>query len=569
MVLFVLILTLGGINKPQFKMHDYPEANERGCTRMDVTVEKPGAVAIELASNSQPQIVCYRVMGPVRGFQIKDEFQPAVGDLAGLVANITEHAKSDREKAEALFRFVVQDIKDWYYPAQGIDLTVEDLGVLIWGFGFGFCYDLGRLQAGLWHSAGLRSRIVAWPQHTLAEVFYDDAWHLYDLQHRSFYIKPDGVVAGFAEIKANPKLLEQNLNEYGLDPIGYPPDHLAEWYRIAQPRFEDSREKPYWKAERTFEMDLRFGEFFEFVTSETPVAYHPDSWVQYYGEKTLRKDPPWLVQGRLTYAPSYLNQAAHWQPTKTPDGHKGFLVEMNSPFIFTEGWMRVKNMPGFNRVWIRVWGEDHFAGRMVEGRSLFSELIAGSNRFSVIVEADNPSALETAVIQTRLQLSPIGLPELRPGLNNIPMRFRKGRPHLTLWYQDQAPDLAFVNMAIKPPRPIVDQPSLVNYEVENRGGGASAPTLVKLFNNTTSLFSETTEWIGTQTIPTLQPGERHLIEFQWLTSDRMTWYGQDPQVQLLDVWLDMDRTTCDNNRENNRRQDYVLLGSAGAFDSLP
>jgi len=539
----------------------FPGSDETGQMRFDRKFEHSGEFAFELAPDAAPAVVAWRLHGPVRGYRIQAEGQPAVGDLKGLVRHLTRHAESDRDKAEALFRFVVNDIKDWYYPAQGIDLTVEDLGVLIWGFGFGFCYDLGRLQAGLWHQAGLRSRIVGWPQHTVAEVFYEGAWHLYDLQHRSFYLDDRGQVASFAQIKENPQLLFQGLNEFGLDAIGYPPHHMAKWYAIADPKFQDSNDGPHWKTNHDFALNLRHGEYFEVVYSQPGIKYHPDSWAQYYGEMTLRKDPPWPLLGRLVYAPSWQGDEAEWVETVSPEGTPAMALSFENPYLFTEGWIKLPKVKGFVRLWVEAFDRVQFVGRLVHGNAIFSRHIAGSNDFKLIVEKGEHEAAEFRQVEmhARLQISPLGLPQASAGANRWPVRFDSGRPLLSAWVVEQAPDLVVDSVVFNPPEPKPGELVTLECVIANRGMGASGPVVLSVFNNTTSFLSETVEQVAVHTLPPIEAGERLKQRLVWRASTQMTWYGQNPFVQLFDIWIDKDGEYVDLDRDNNRRQVYLYL----------
>lgn len=564
------------VTTPARRAGIYPDSNERGQIRLDAKLHKPGAFRIETDPLGHAHPVSLRLMGPVQGLWLQAEGEPAVGDLDGLIAKLTQDTKTDREKAEKLFDFVVHQMKDWYYPAQGFDLTVEDLKVLIWNFGYGFCYDLGRLQAGLWAQAGLRSRIVGWPQHTVAEVFYDGAWHLYDLQHRSYYEKPDGQVASFAELKANPDLFYQGLNAFGLDAIGYPPHHMSHWYGIADPKFEDSQDGPHWKMEKDFRIDLRFGETLDILYTQPGAKYHPDSWHQYYGEKTLRKDPPWPLTGRLTYAPDFLKAEAQWDRVTTPHGKPGFAITMQSPFIFTEAWMKIPQMKGFSRFWIHVWDQTLFGGRLVGGNAIFSKHIAGSNAFTIIVEPEGDGSepqdfgLERAQVHTRFNLSPIGLPKLKPGINHWPINFESGSPHISLWYLERSPELKIQAITSDAQHPRPGDQVMVHVEVKNLGSRKNRPTSLTLFNNVTAFLSETIEKVGVQTIPPLAPGESTTIAFPWIANTRNTWYGQNPHVQLFDAWIDMEGDHPDPKRENNRLQQYFLLAKEdGQLPEMP
>jgi len=554
----------------------YPDSNERGQLRLDVPLKASTTLKIQTPTAGPAQPVALRIMGPVSGLWLQAENEPAIGDFAGLVETLTEGTRNDREKAEKLFEFVVRDIKDWYYPAQGLDLTVEDLSVLIWNFGFGFCYDLGRLQAGLWAQAGLRSRIVGWPQHTVAEVFYDGAWHLYDLQHRSFYTKANGTVASFAELKANPDHFYQNLNSFGLDAIGYPPHHMAHWYGIANPKFEDSQDGPHWRTDKDFRINLRLGETFDILYNQPGPAYHPDSWHQYYGELTTSKDPPWLIQGRQIYAPDFINQPARWVPVTTPSGKPGFAISMENPFIFTEAWMIIPELPGFSKYWVHVRDQTYFGGRLVGGNAVFGKYIEGSNHFTLIVEPQSPAetaegaGLHRAQIHAKFQMSPLHLPQLKEGENYWPFTFEAGSPHLSIWYLERTPDLEIRTIRSSVPNPRVGQEVGIQVTVGNRGTAVNEPSSLTLFNNVTAFLAETIEKIGTQTIPPLKPGETVTLSFPWIANTRMTWYGQNPYIQLFDGWIDIEGDRPDPNRHNNRLQAYFHLSKEdGSLSPLP
>ncbi len=526
--------------------------------RADFEIQKSGFVALSIDPWCTPQLVGYRVHGPVKNWRIKDEHTPAVGDLNGLITSITEYATSDREKAELIYYFVVEEMRDWYFPAQGIDLTVEDLNVLIWGFGYGFCYDLSRLMVGLWDRAGLRGRIVAWPRHTLAEVYYDGDWHMYDAQHRMFYLNEQNQVASFALLKTNPSILAQQLDAVGHDPIGYPPEYLATVFQQADPSYADSVNGPSWKDTHSYSLNLRENEWFDIVYTEPAIIYHPDSWAQFYGEMTLRKEPPWPVLGRQQFRPE---DKRAWQSTTSPEGADALALNMESPFIFTEGWITIPNLTAKARFWIEVWGQTTLVGQFEAGKALFSKQIAGCNTFKVIVENNPQSPIDVSQtqIETRLQISHIGVPKLRPGLNQVQAQFESGNPSLSLWYLADAPDLRIDGFRCVPERPKNKQVCQLIYRIRNRGSGQSPATTLNVFNNTTALRAETIEKVGTAHIPPLEPGGQAEVTVYWEANQRMTWYKQDPHAQIIDAWIDIEKNSPDCNRDNNRRQDHVLL----------
>lgn len=565
------------VQRPKVFDDHYPGSNDPYQRRIATEIHTSSIIEIDLPEQATPSPVVMRFLGPVEGLVLQGDGTPAVGDMNGLIEYLTRNAKTDRERAEALFFFVRDEVKDWWYPAQGIDLTVEDLNVLIWGFGYGYCYDLGRLMAGLWAQAGFRSRVVGWPQHTVAEVFYDNAWHLYDLQHHTFYEKPDGQVASFEELKADGSLFYQDLNEYGLDPINYPPPHMVHWYSIANPVFQDSTEGGPWTIERDFRLDLRPGELLDIYWAEPGAYFHPDSWVVYYGLKTNDKNPPVPMVAYQEYNPARFipDGAMVFEKVKAPNGKRGWAIDMQSPFMFTEGMFKVPGGGHLPAGWVEVFGRTHALGRLSHGTAHLTQYIAGSNAFRVIVELPEDKTpeeanLAKAFFETNLNISPIGMPALKGGLNRLPFRFKEGKIIFSLWFRDHGADLTLSDFKVSPENPKVGEYTKITYTVTNNGSGRSQPTSLSVFNNVTAFHSETTAKVGVQTVKPLDPGEKTEVAVYWRADKSMTWYGQNPYVQLIDAWLDMEKDTPDHDRRDNRRQDHILLRlDNGELPELP
>jgi hypothetical protein len=152
------------------------------------------------------------------------------------------------------------------------------------------------------------------------------------------------------------------------------------------------------------------------------------------------------------------------------------------------------------------------------------------------------------------------------------MIFDEGSPHLSLWFLEHSADLTLTDFSLSPEHPAPGEAATLSYTVTNEGDHRSQPTLLEVYNNTTVFRSETIENVGTTTIPPLGPGETFQATFHWTANTRMTWYGQNPYVQLFDAWLDLPKDAPDPDpaRENNRRQDYVLLRQEdGNLPTLP
>jgi hypothetical protein len=99
-------------------------------------------------------------------------------------------ATTPREKAEAIWRFFLTDgrfVKPgfWYHIAGWA--YEEPLGEvldpikLMNSYGFGLCYQIAPLLADLWEAGGFEhARVWFLTGHTVAEVFYDGAYHHFD-----------------------------------------------------------------------------------------------------------------------------------------------------------------------------------------------------------------------------------------------------------------------------------------------------------------------------------------------------------------------------------------------------
>ncbi len=124
--------------------------------------------------------------------------QPDTRDLGRLARDIYRNAgaTTDRQKAEALWRFLLTDgrfvepgqfyhIAGWAYEEPRGE--VLDPLKLLNSYGFGLCYQDGPLLEALFEAGGFAdARSWFLTGHTIAEVFYDGAYHMYDADMLGF-----------------------------------------------------------------------------------------------------------------------------------------------------------------------------------------------------------------------------------------------------------------------------------------------------------------------------------------------------------------------------------------------
>ncbi len=135
-----------------------------------------------------------------------------------MARDICRSSKTDREKAEALWDFVrrrtIHSCPDVAVPGR---VSYDALTVLN-EMGYGCCDQVAPALAALWRGAGLKSRLAIMGFHTVPEVFYEDGWHLYDPDHKLYYLLEDGrTVASAWQLACKPERVAETPDPSGVD----------------------------------------------------------------------------------------------------------------------------------------------------------------------------------------------------------------------------------------------------------------------------------------------------------------------------------------------------------------
>lgn len=173
--------------------------------------------------------------------------QPDPTDLRRLASGICANARAitPREKAQAIWRFFLTDgrfVKPgfWYHIAgwayEEPRGEVLDPLKLLNSYGFGLCYHIAPLLEAVFDAAGFEdSRVWFLTGHTVAEVFYDGAYHYYDSDMMGYTTLGHGppqtaVVASVHQIERDGALLtgklksSREVNPELVDTPWYPAD---------------------------------------------------------------------------------------------------------------------------------------------------------------------------------------------------------------------------------------------------------------------------------------------------------------------------------------------------------
>ena len=162
------------------------------------------AAALSAASSVAPAAA-------VRTPKILHEGQVDTTSVETIIADIIMPAMTQRQKAEAVYHFLRKHVYHAPAPREGrraSDFTygvVYDPVKLINVYGYTYCFGNRGAVEALWQAAGLEARGAGIGGHSIAEVYYDGAYHFYDADQHGYCLLPDGkTVASITQIERDP-----------------------------------------------------------------------------------------------------------------------------------------------------------------------------------------------------------------------------------------------------------------------------------------------------------------------------------------------------------------------------
>lgn len=300
-------------------------------------------------------------------------------DLRSMVREIYRQAqaRTDREKAEAIWRFYLTDgrfvkpgmfyhIAGWAYEEP--DGQVLDPVKLLNSYGFGLCYQVAPLLEATWDAGGFQdSRVWFLTGHTVAEVFYDGGYHYFDSDMMGYNPTGSGPlkqrpVASVHQIELDGNIILKNVikprqvDSTAVDYPWYPADVRADAIGGLADLFTTTKDNylyPYKRYPEGHAMPfvLRPGErMVRYFQPERPglfyLPYQFDgkSWQEVpqefaeYNIKTAdgphcQKDARLWATGKIEYHPPAEVQAA-WRIGA--DGAATMVVAMPCPYVIID-----------------------------------------------------------------------------------------------------------------------------------------------------------------------------------------------------------------------------------------
>jgi len=178
---------------------------------------------------------------------------PGVGafqTIEDCVAFATEGVTGEQEKAIALYNWLLThqwhlaSPQEWCIPGRVPDTAqprdyenvVYDANIGRFSYGYGLCGTVHAWNEPYWKALGMNARRRAFPGHTNSEIFYGGGWHAFDTDMAGLLFRPDGIVAGYEDIIADPSLVDSVKPPHPHYPFAWPSDFQTMkqgWQQVA------------------------------------------------------------------------------------------------------------------------------------------------------------------------------------------------------------------------------------------------------------------------------------------------------------------------------------------------
>src|SRR5947207_5074641 len=138
-------------------------------------------------------------------------------------------ARSDEAFAIQVWQYMVNHSNPYCSAGSKYEFVSDPLRIL-YGYGFGCCDQLAMTLAWLWSGGGYQTRLAMMTFHTVPEIFYGNAWHMLDPDHRVIYRNSDGSIASVDQILGDKSLVVRTQ-----DGTGWSSETMANLYEANAP----------------------------------------------------------------------------------------------------------------------------------------------------------------------------------------------------------------------------------------------------------------------------------------------------------------------------------------------
>ena len=123
-----------------------------------------------------------------------------------LVNSLALDLLSPEQKAIVLWKFVT-NWTDHGHPEALVEHHYYSPALMVNGIEEGLCDKRSAALANLAEYAGIPARVYDLKKHVVTELFYNNAWHMFDADKGIFYRRQDGDIADVAYLNANPQVI--------------------------------------------------------------------------------------------------------------------------------------------------------------------------------------------------------------------------------------------------------------------------------------------------------------------------------------------------------------------------
>ncbi len=282
------------------------------------------------------------------------------------VAFATRGVQGEQDKAIALFnwllthQFHLMSPQDCRVPGVSPDTRksqydniVEDANRGRFSYAYGLCGTVHMWNETYWRALGMQARRRAFPGHVNSEVFYGNAWHAFDTDMAGLVFRKDGIVAGYADIIADPSLATNRKSDIVCYPFAWPSDFNSMkkgWEQVAK-----QGDDKWWKlyhsgyAAHPGIVHLRSGEIFtryfnrdHFGGPSKRIFWHVQNGGPSRNWTFVNMGTPRHEGGESNSRgnASYCNAVFEWEPApenwnaiRNEDGHIAYIFEHFSPYV--------------------------------------------------------------------------------------------------------------------------------------------------------------------------------------------------------------------------------------------
>lgn len=355
---------------------------------------------------------------------------------ADILAGIITPAMTGREKALAIWRFLV--VNRYHDAPAHTGIEMHDPVRFLNVYGYGFCDDSATNFMELAKQAGLQSRVWGLSGHVVHEAFFEGGWHVLDPDGQIYYLEDDGrTIAGIKTLEQRPDLFHKYPSPYYKDSA-----RVAAIYTSAENNraYDGSRKNS--EAVHTMAFSLRPGE---------SLTRHHGNWGVYFASRDAPRPPKATGKehygnGRIVFEPVFANGVFSQGTTSinnvraeregdgwvlTSGEREGTLVyRFAGPYPYLDGAVRIAGRGQISLLfsetgdtWAGVWNSQPDASvdttvplgayfRRNEGRPMYAYHL----------KLTINGRVRALRFQSDIQVAPASLPALEPGDNTLQYR---------------------------------------------------------------------------------------------------------------------------------------------------